>query len=96
MGQTPWYSRAKKDVKTSKIYYKRADPISHIDSDETFLISGHDEIRRLVDAWMKGGMMPKKVVELWRSRGVAVDPEVPDEKELFHKEYLNCNNVYKV
>ena len=58
--------------------------------------SGHDEIRRLVDAWMTGDKMPKKVVELWRSRGVAVKPDIPGEKELFHKEYLSRNNVYKV
>ena len=53
-------------------------------------IAGMEETRKLVEMWIDSGKMPKKVVKLWRSRGVEVYPNVEGEKPKFHREHKNC------
>ena len=51
--------------------------------------------------WVSTNSMPRKVVEQWRSRGVSIDPKLPEEtakaeKKRFHREYKNRTEIYKV
>ena len=54
------------------------------------------EIKMLVDTWMRGNTMPKKIVELWRSRGVPVNPRIDGELETFRLEHRNRCKIYHV
>ena len=54
------------------------------------------EIYNLVMKWIAQRRLPTRLAQQWRSRFVAIDPEVLGERELFKRESRNRSAVCEV